>query len=602
MKKITEHLLGYFPAIPIVLILIQVAIIHSCANTTTPPSGGDKDTIPPVILNINPLPGATEVNPHGTRIYITFDEYVTVKDPKGIFLSPPLDKNPKYKMRGKTLIVYFESDLKDNTTYTLDLTNAIADNNEGNMYPGYTLVFSTGKQIDSMGITGTVVDCNTLKPVKGATVMLYKDLADSAAFLHRPDAAVKTDEWGYFAMRNIADTTYRLIAIMDQAANNKYDPESDLIAFYDTLIRPKIKVNDTIPEFLKYNMKDTVRCMARKSEYELYMFKEKPTKQMIVNKVRVSSRTSYLTFMAPEAKIDSIWVRGIPSKKLILQFNAQKDSLELWINERRRLPDTLHVFVDYLKTDSAGVLKPFTEHLKLSEDRTKTKSKSSRRNISHEDTTCTVTINAEPELIEQYGFRFEFKYPIVSEQFNSISLTSVNPRQQEKKVKYIVTKDTSNIRKYVIHPEEKLLPGYEYIMKVPKRIFRDINGFYNDSTDVKVSLPKEDALSKLTLNIRHVSYRYIVDLLNEKRDNTLRSYIIGKDTSLVFPYLKKGKYSVRLTEDRNSNGIVDTGSFLEHRQPEKVKFFKLKSGSYVLSIPEGTEIEQEVDAAKLFSK
>ena len=93
-----------------------------------------------------------------------------------------------------------------------------------------------------------------------------------------------------------------------------------------------------------------------------------------------------------------------------------------------------------------------------------------------------------------------------------------------------------------------------------------------------------------------------MDLLNEKRDNTLRSYIIGKDTSLVFPYLKKGKYSVRLTEDRNSNGIVDTGSFLEHRQPEKVKFFKLKSGSYVLSIPEGTEIEQEIDAAKLFSK
>lgn len=87
--------------------------------------------------------------------------------------------------------MYFESDLEPNTTYTLDLTNAIADNNEGNMYPGYTLAFSTGQVIDSMAITGVVRDCSTLMPIKGATVMLYKDLADSAILKHRPDAAVK---------------------------------------------------------------------------------------------------------------------------------------------------------------------------------------------------------------------------------------------------------------------------------------------------------------------------------------------------------------------------------------------------------------------------
>ena len=136
---------------------------------------------------------------HNAKITITFNEYVTVKDPKGIFLSPPLEKTPKYKIRGKSVVVYFESDLQENTTYTLDLTGAIADNNEGNMFPGYTLMFSTGEKIDSMAMTGVVRDCNTLQPIKGATVMLYKDLSDSAVFKQRPDAAVKTDDWGYFA-------------------------------------------------------------------------------------------------------------------------------------------------------------------------------------------------------------------------------------------------------------------------------------------------------------------------------------------------------------------------------------------------------------------
>ena len=132
---------------------------------------------------------------HKPQIEIKFNEYVTVKDPKSLFLSPPLEKSPKFKLKGKGVVVYFESDLDSNKTYTLDLTNAIADNNEGNMFPGYTLVFSTGNTIDSMMMTGIVQDCNTLQPIKGATVMLYKDHADSAVFLKRPDAAVRTDDW-----------------------------------------------------------------------------------------------------------------------------------------------------------------------------------------------------------------------------------------------------------------------------------------------------------------------------------------------------------------------------------------------------------------------
>ena len=187
-----------WPAIPVTIILCTMIFSHSCANTTTPPSGGPKDTIPPVITEVEPLMGAINVSTHKTKLYLKFNEYVQVKDAKSLFLSPPLEKAPKHRLKGKGVEITFEGDLDSNKTYTLDVTNAIADNNEGNMFPGFTLVFSTGGKIDSMVVTGLVQDCNTLQPLKGATVMLYKDHADSALFLKRPDAAVKTDEWGLF--------------------------------------------------------------------------------------------------------------------------------------------------------------------------------------------------------------------------------------------------------------------------------------------------------------------------------------------------------------------------------------------------------------------
>ena len=596
MKKIFSNLL---PVIPVAFILGSVMFSHSCANTTTPPSGGPKDTIPPLITKLNPLAGATNVPTHKTKLELTFNEYVVVKDPKSLFLSPPLEKSPKFKIQNKSVVVYFENDLDSNKTYTLDVTNAIADNNEGNMFPGYTLVFSTGERIDSMMVTGTVQDCNTLQPIKGATVMLYKDQADSAVFLKRPDAAVKTDDWGYFCLRNIQDTIYRMYALIDENNNNKYDPETEKIAFLDSLVQPVTKVNDTLPELQKYDMKDTLCCLARKSEYELNIFKEKPSKQMIVNKERIGERTAYITFMAPYAQIDSIWMRGVPREKLITQFNLQQDSLEIWVNDPRKQPDTLFLYVNYLKTDTLGVLNPFTEEIKLVKPKT-LPGKTSQRDIKKEDTTAVFTIDAKPENVEQYGFVMEFKYPVVETAFDSLGFRFLNPRQQESKGAYTVTQDSLNLRKYVVRPKDKLLPGYEYFLKVPHRKFKDINGFYNDSTEVKVSLPNDDKLSAMILKMSNVKNKYIVDLLDEKRTKVLRSYIIDSDQDLVFPYLKTGKYSIRLTEDVNRNGLVDTGILLEHKQPEKVRFYKLEDGTFLIDIPEMVEIEQNIDVGEIF--
>ena len=596
MKKFFSNLL---PIIPVAFILGSVMFSHSCANTTTPPSGGPKDTIPPVIVKLDPADGTTNVPTRKTKLELTFNEYVVVKDPKSLYLSPPLEKAPKYKIQNKSVVVYFENDLDSNKTYTLDLTNAIADNNEGNMYPGFTLVFSTGDQIDSMMLTGTVQDCNTLQPLKGATVMLYKDHADSAIFLKRPDAAVKTDDWGYFCLRNIKDTVYRMYAIIDENNNNIYEAETEKVAFIDTLVVPKMKVNDSIPELKKFDMKDTLNCLARKSEYELNIFREKPSKQMIVNKERIGERTAYITFMAPYAQIDSIWMRGVPREKLITQFNLEQDSLEIWVNDPRKQPDTLFLYVNYMKTDTLGVLNPFTEEIKLVKPRT-LPGKTARKDIKKEDTTAVFTIDAKPENVEQYGFVMEFKYPVVKSAFDSLGFRFLNPRQQESKGEYTVTQDSLNLRKYVVRPKAKLLPGYEYFLKVPHRKFQDVNGFYNNSTEIKVTLPNDDKLSTMTLKMSNVKNKYIVDLLDEKRTNVLRSYIIESDQDLVFPYLKTGKYSVRITEDLNRNGLVDTGILLEHKQPEKVRFYKLEDGTFLIDIPEMVEVEQNIDVEAIF--
>lgn len=590
--------------IPLILAICAVLgplmFMNSCANTTEAPSGGAKDTIPPYIIAITPLPGATNVPTKGASFVFGFDEYVTIKNPANILLSPPQQKRPVAKLRGKNLVVSFEEDLKPNTTYTLSFTDAIADANEGNMFAGYSYAFSTGPKIDSMMITGTVVDCNTLAPVKGATVLLQKDFSDSAIFKTLPYAVAKTDDWGFFVMPFIQDTLYRLFAIKDADNNNLLNAETEMVGFCDSAVRPVMTASDTTREMLRYDMLDTLSCLARRSEYEIKLFKEIPTKQLIVNRERTAERSAYITFMAQNARINSITINDFRPNQIISQFNLQRDSLELWINSRRAAPDTMKISIDYYKTDSTGVMKQETEEIKLTlDDSKRTYSKRSRRDITQEDTTCNFTLTATPETIEQTGYILEFEYPIIYEHFNSMIFSYVTPRQSVDTSTFHVVRDSLNLRKYYVIPDEKLQTGYEYRLKIPQDAFRDINGFYSDSTEVKCSLPTDDKLSTMIISFTGVDRKIIIDLLDEKRNKVLRNYVIDADTTLNFPYLKEGKYCIRITEDSNRNSFVDTGSILERRQPEKVMFYEIDGDSYI-DIPASSEISQTINISEMF--
>ncbi|MCQ2159520.1 MAG: Ig-like domain-containing protein [Bacteroidales bacterium] len=596
MKKFLSR---YFPAIPVIIVLVSMMFSNSCANTSQAPSGGKKDTIPPVLIKCVPANGTTNVPVKGAVLTFTFDEYVVVKTASNIFLSPPQQKMLKTRMKGKSLEVRFEEDLQPDMTYTLSFTDAIKDNNEGNVFPGFTYVFSTGDSIDSMLVTGTVRDSKTLKPMKGMTVMLYKDCSDSAVLVKRPFAAALTDDWGYFCIRNIKDTSYRLYAVKDDNSNKMYDAaENELIAFVDSIIRPTMRVVDSLPEVKAFDMKDTIGCQSRTSQYELALFRARPTRQMIVNKVRVSDRSSYITFMAPDTHIDSMWMSGVKPDRLITQFNTERDSLEIWVNDKQRMPDTLNLFVNYRKTDSLGRLSPETEKVRLYVEGVGSKNRK-RKQVEHQDTICVLDLKAVAENVEQDGFQLEFTYPIVNECFDSLEMISINPKQIESRIKYRVVQDSTNIRRYSIFPEEKMLVGYDYKLKLPHRGFRDINGYYSDSTEVTVKLPSSDKLSTLNLVLGNVENRYIVELLNEKQTTVLRSYVVTSNGTISFPYLKKGKYSIRIANDVNGNGLIDTGSLMAHRQPEKVIFLKFNKKEFI-DMPESVDIDQEVNVAELF--
>jgi hypothetical protein len=440
-------------------------------------------------------------------------------------------------------------------------------------------------------------------PIKGATVLLYKDHSDSAVFLKRPVAAAKTDDWGYFAIRNIQDTLYRVYAIKDENNNNKYDPETERIAFLDSLLRPTIVYNDSLYEFKKFDMKDTALCLARHAQIELNLFRERPSKQYIVKKERVGPRTAYLTFMAPDAVIHDMRVRGLPREKLIRQFNLQRDSLELWVNDQRKMPDTLQLVVKYDKTDTTGKLIPQEELIKLTYSKELRaeimKKENNYRDRKHEDTIAVFKATVDPTTVEQYGFDLEFTYPLIEDGWDSLQFWSVNPRQQEAKGSVKVIKDTTNLRHFRIMPTEPFQVGYDYNLKIPHRKFRDVNGYYNDSTLLKVTLPKDDKLSFITLELSGVHNRYLVELLTEKRDKVIRSFLVDKSGPVVFPYLKQGAYCIRITEDKNRNGMVDTGVLLQKKQPEKVRFFKVED-QFLIKVLERSEMVWQINLKEMF--
>ncbi len=592
------------------IIMLAAYCLHSssCANTRGAPTGGPKDTIPPVVLNMEPDSNAINFPVVKGKITITFDEYVQLKDPsKNIILSPPQKKRPKTSIKGKSIVVTFEEPLDSNTTYSLNFGNAIVDNNESNPLPFFTYTFSTGTTIDTMMLSGNVYDYATLLPVEGATVSLYHNAKDSSVFNDLPAAVTKTDKWGYFVVRNIKNVPYRVYTIKDENNNNKYDPGLELVGFLDSLYTPNVIMEKGMPQLGIYDMKDTLACMSRPSEIELVMFPEKTTKQYIRDYKRVSERGSYIKFGAPNVQIDSFSIKGIKSSRVLQQLNATKDSLCFWIKDGSMIDDTLFVGIKYLKSDSLNNLVPTAENLKFilpkalwNKDKSNARSKQDNKEKKRR-ALVELSVKATPETLDQDGFVLEFPEPLLVAKQDSLRFTMIDPKQQKFNAPYTFTRDTADLKRYILMPVDEFKKGNEYELFIPQFAFKDIYGNTNDSTKLKVSLPNDEKLSSIAMQLTNVDTKYIIELVNDTRDKIFRRYTVTKDSTLLFPYLKEGDYSIRITQDLNANGRLDIGDVLAGKLPEKVRLYRLPGGEAIIKVGERMDIEQSVDLKELFN-
>lgn len=596
-------------AIVVTGIFTSLIFSKSCANTSTPPEGGPKDTIPPVIVEV--LPVDMSINhPRDIRhsqVSFEFNEYVALNNPSSyIFLSPPQTKPPTAKIKGKKVVVSFAEPLDSSRTYSLSLGEAVKDNNEGNPFPPYTISFSTGGHIDSLFVSGNIVEASSMLPMPNVTVLFHTDPSDSAIFKVRPKAAAKSDAWGYFTVRNLqADTVYRVFAIEDLNNNNLYDPDQERVAFLDTLVLPSSIMRDSLPELMQISMLDTAACLARPAQLSLSMFKELSQRQILRAKERVSRRQMYLKFAAPYPQVDSLIIDGIPDEKLIKEYNFYRDSIVIWINEQGGVHDTLQMRLSYMKTDdSLNILVPVTDTIKMIRPKGKMVENKRGEMVEEVDTVAAYKVDATPENIDQNGIIITFESPMITTPFDSVTFTVKNTREQVSDAPFTVEQDTADIKKFVIRPQEKLMPGFEYTLRIPDSLFMDIDGIYCDSLRKTFSLPQDEKLSSLTIEASNVHEKYLVELVDEKRTKVYRSYSIDSASVLLFPYLKAGKYSIRITEDKNGNGQVDTGSLLDRKQPEKVMMYRannsLGSNAYIMDIPERTELIQTIDIGEMF--
>ena len=581
----------------------------SCANTSTPPEGGPKDTLAPILVEvvppINSLHHPVDIK-HST-VSFEFDEYVVLNNPNSyIFLSPPQSKPPTAKIKGKKVVVSFTEPLDSSQTYSLSLGEAVKDNNEGNPFPPYTHSFSTGSYVDSLFVSGNIVEASTMLPMSNMTVLFHTDLSDSAIYKVRPRAAAKSDLWGYFTVRNLpVDSIYRVYAIQDLNNNCIYDPDQEMVAFLDTLVRPTGVMRPGLPELVPVMMTDTAACQARPTQISLSMFMEVSQRQLLRSRERVSRRQMYLKFAAPYPQIDSMILDGISPDKLILEHNFYQDSITIWINDQGPIPDTLQMRLSYMRTDDTlNILMPVTDTIKMIRPKGKMVENRSGEMVEEADTLAAYEVDASPEKIDQDGIIIEFESPMICTPFDSITITSKNTREQIAPAPFTVEKDTANIRRFILRMQDKMVAGYEYTLRIPDSLFMDIDGIYCDSLVKTFSLPQDENLSALIVETSNVNEKYMVELVDEKRTNVYRTYHIDSAAVLNFPYLKAGRYSLRITEDKNGNGQIDTGDLLEHRQPEKVMMFRfndvLGDKAYILEIPERTELIQTIDIGEMF--
>lgn len=565
-----------------IFIIIAAAVMYSCANIGNP-SGGPIDKTPPIFMRSNPTPNA--VNVKDRKIEIFFDEIVTLKDPSTkIIVSPAQTEMPRMSALGRKVTVELVDSLLPNTTYTIDFSNSIQDNNEGNAIDNFAFAFSTGSVIDSMRVSGYVLDSRTLEPMQSVVVGLQSNLADSAFHKEKLQRVALTNDRGQFTIRNVSPGRYHIFALKDLDRDYKFGNPTEDIAFLDSIIVPSIgsrEAADTVYNDL--NEIDTIMRATRPAYFPndilLSMFNEDRKSQYLANNLRVDSTRISLTFAAASDTLPSLSIVGrndVPDQWYTLERSQTNDTLTYWIRPPHLVSaDTLIVATTYLRTDTTSNLSWGTDTLKFTFQRQKAKKKKK---------------NEETDSLEQ--IRFMELHPLANgtqEVYAPLLLQTGTPIERYSREAFHLQRKLQNdttfypaeiksiaLRDSTLSRRDLMLkvdwePGAAYTLAVDSLAMTDIYGLQTKPLKVDFNVRKMEEYGNIVFNIPAVRDSAIVELLDGTEKIVLRAPVKSHRAELL--NLLPGKYYARLFIDRNGNGKYDTGNYDMHLQPEETVYY-----------------------------
>ena len=578
----TENQMNNSKSLYYIFIIIAAAVMYSCANIGNP-SGGPIDKTPPIFMRSNPTPNA--VNVKDRKIEIFFDEIVSLKDPSTkIIVSPAQTEMPRMSALGRKVTVELVDSLLPNTTYTIDFSNSIQDNNEGNAIDNFAFAFSTGSVIDSMRVSGYVLDSRTLEPMQSVVVGLQSNLADSAFHKEKLQRVALTNDRGQFTIRNVSPGSYHIFALKDLDRDYKFGNPTEDIAFLDSIIVPSIgsrEAADTVYNDL--NEIDTIMRATRPAYFPndilLSMFNEDRKSQYLANNLRVDSTRISLTFAAASDTLPSLSIVGrndVPDQWYTLERSQTNDTLTYWIRPPHLVSaDTLMVATTYLRTDTASNLSWGTDTLKFTFQRQKAKKKKK---------------NEETDSLEQ--IRFMELHPLANgtqEVYAPLLLQTGTPIERYSREAFHLQRKLQNdttfypaeiksiaLRDSTLSRRDLMLkvdwePGAAYTLAVDSLAMTDIYGLQTKPLKVDFNVRKMEEYGNIVFNIPAVRDSAIVELLDGTEKIVLRAPVKSHRAELL--NLLPGKYYARLFIDRNGNGKYDTGNYDMHLQPEETVYY-----------------------------
>lgn len=527
----------------------------SCAKVGQP-SGGMRDRIPPVVVKSEPENGS--VNFRGRRIEIEFNEYVTLDNiNEKLMISPPLTKRPGTLLRGKSLIIEYDEQLRDSATYSFYFLDAIRDLNESNILENYKFVFSTGPVIDSLSLAGTVFNGFDLEVPENVSILLYANLSDTAVTTTVPDYISRVDQSGSFIIDNIRSGTYRLFALKDEDNSKSYNRIEEPFAFADSVIR--ITTADNF-----YDPSDTAMLKIRQQGNELYLFTGASKTRYLINSSRDSKyKLMYALSLPPDTMDFNFSIPDFSRESYFIEKNVTQDTITVWITDSILYSsDNIESIITYPYTDSLGndIYKQDTISMRfITPRRTVTKSPG-----------LVLLSNIQGTKIKP-GFQVVFRSetPLTKPDTSGIYLYEIADKDHTP-VEYSL--DTDTLDSGILRLAAELAEGSQYLFVMDSGSVSNIYNEKIDSTSVRFTVGKTEEYSNITITVSNFPSNCIIQLLNNT-EKQVAEQRLPESGIVQFRLLDRGTYRVKAIHDLDGDGKWTTGDYFAGRQPEPVTYF-----------------------------